>query len=145
MTSSTISPVEVMKKTRVIAVVGASRNPAKEANSVPQFLKNHGYRIVPVNPTATGILDETTYPDLSSIPDEVAVDVDTVEVFRPSEELPEVARAVVAFSERHGKKYTFWSQLGLENDEAKKILDQAGLPYVMNSCMKVVYGFKVAT
>ena len=61
-------------------------------------------------------------------------------MFRPSEDLPDVARQVVELSKRHGKRYVFWAQLGLENDDAKKILDEAGIPYVMNACMRVVYG-----
>jgi predicted CoA-binding protein len=61
-------------------------------------------------------------------------------VFRPSEELPEVARRVVELSRRQGRKYVFWAQSGLENDDAKKILDEVGIPFVMNACMRVVYG-----
>jgi predicted CoA-binding protein len=139
-TSATTSPVEVMKSIKTIAVVGASKNPEKDANSVPMFLKGKGFRMVPVNPTATEILGERTYPDLLSIPPEVASSIDAVEVFRPSEELPAVARQVVELSKRSGKRYVFWAQAGLENDEAKRVLGEAGLPYVMDACMRVVYG-----
>jgi uncharacterized protein len=129
-----------MKTARTIAVVGASKNPGKDAHLIPVFLKEHGYRIVPINPTASEIFGEKTFPDLLSLPDDIASQVDAVEVFRPSEELPEVARNVVELSKRHGRKYVFWAQAGLENDEAKKILDEAGIPFVMNACMRVVYG-----
>jgi predicted CoA-binding protein len=138
--SSTTSPVEVMRTSRVIAVVGASKNPEKEANSIPQFLKDKGYRIIPVNPTATEIFSEKAFPDLPSLPSDLADQVDVIEVFRPSENLPDVASQVVELSKRQGRRYTFWAQTGLENDEAKKILDDAGIPYVMNACMRVVYG-----
>jgi len=140
MRNSTISPVEVMEKSMTIAVVGASKNPEKDAHSVPKFLKERGYRVVPVNPTAAEIFGERAFPDLLSLPAEVASQVDVVEVFRPSEDLPQVARQVVEMSKRQGKRYVFWSQLGLENDDARKILDEAGIPYVMNACMRVVYG-----
>ncbi len=140
MTSSTISPVEVMKKAKTIAVVGASKNPEKEAHTVPLFLRGKGYRIIPVNPTAAEILGEKSFPDLLSIPASLAAEVDTVEVFRPSDELPEVARTVVELSRRSGRKYVFWAQQGLENEEAKRILDEGGIPYVMDACMRVVYG-----
>lgn len=140
MPSSTISPVEVMEKSKGIAVVGASKNPEKDAHSVPKFLKERGYLVVPVNPTATEIFGERAFPDLLSLPSEVASQVDVVEVFRPSEDLPDVARQVVELSKRQGKRFVFWSQLGLENDDAKKILEEAGIPYVMNACMRVVYG-----
>jgi predicted CoA-binding protein len=139
MPSSTISPVEVMKTNRTIAVVGASKNPEKEANSVPQFLKDNGYRIIPVNPTASEIFGEKAFPDLLSLSPEVAMQVEVIEVFRPSDELPGVARQVVELSKRHRKRYIFWAQQGLENDEAKKILDEGGIPYVMGMCMRVVY------
>ncbi|MDA4136897.1 MAG: CoA-binding protein [Thaumarchaeota archaeon] len=139
MPSSTISPVEVMKTVRTIAVVGASKNPEKEAHSVPRFLKDNGYRIIPINPTATEIFGEKAFPDLLSLPPEVAVQVEAIEVFRPSDELPGVARQVVELSKRHGKRYIVWAQLGLENDEAKRILDEAGIPYVMDACMRVVH------
>jgi uncharacterized protein len=138
--SSTVSPLQVMKSARTIAVVGASKNPEKEAHLVPAFLKEHGYRIIPVNPTAPEILGERTFPSLLAIPADVASHVDVVEVFRPSEELPEVARQVVELSRRSGKRYVFWAQSGLENDDAKRILGDADIPYVMNACMRVVYG-----
>ena len=91
MATGTASPVEVLKRSKTIAVVGASRNPEKEAFTVPRYLKEHGYQIVPVNPTATEILGERAYPSLLDLPEEVAEPVDVVEVFRPSGELPEVA------------------------------------------------------
>ena len=128
-----------MRKSRTIAVVGASKNPGKEAHSVPAFLKDKGYRVIPVNPSAIEILGERAFPDLLSIPESLAKEVDAVEVFRPSEELPAVARSVVELSIRTGRKYFFWAQSGLENEEAKRILDKAGIGYVMNACMRVVY------
>jgi predicted CoA-binding protein len=139
-TNATISPHEVIRNSKVIAVVGASKNEEKDAHSVPQYLKDHGYAIVPINPTAAEIFGEKSFPDLLSLPDDIASKVDVVEVFRPSEELPEIARQVVALSKRSGKKYVFWAQAGLQNDEAKKILDDSGIPYVMNACMRVVHG-----
>jgi predicted CoA-binding protein len=139
-TNATISPHKVIKDSKVIAVVGASKNQEKAAHSVPEYLKDHGYTIVPINPTATEIFGEKSFPDLLSLPDYIASKVDVVEVFRPSEELPDIARQVVALSKKSGRKYVFWAQAGLQNDEAKKILDDSGIPYVMNACMRVVHG-----
>jgi len=138
MQSSTVSPVEVMRRYRVIAVVGASKNPAKEAHTVPLYLKGEGYRLIPINPSADEILSEKAYPSLSGLPGSLANQVEVVEVFRPSEELPEVARQVVEMRKDHQRPYVFWSQLGLENEEAKEILNGNGVPYVMNACMRVV-------
>jgi predicted CoA-binding protein len=139
MASATASPVGVMRAHKVIAVVGASKNPEKEAHTVPAYLKVHGYRVIPINPTADMIFGERAYPSLASLPDQLAKEVEVVEVFRPSGELPDVARQVVEMSEKHGRSYVFWAQIGLENDEAKVILSEGHVPYVMNACMRVVH------
>ena len=136
--SSTVSPREVLKKYRIIAVVGASKNPAKDANSVPQFMKDHGYKIIPVNPTADEIVGERVYPSIADLPASVAGSVDLVDVFRPSEELPQVAQQVVAMHKKYGRPFVFWAQLGLENEEAKQILSENKIQYVMNACLRVV-------
>jgi len=136
--STTISPREVLRKYKTIAVVGASKNPTKDANTVPQFMKDHGYKIIPVNPTADEIVGEKTYPTLMDLPAELANKVEIVDVFRPSEELPQVAHQVVDFHRKHGRPFVFWAQLGLENEEAKEILAKNQIPYIMNACLRVV-------
>lgn len=137
----TLDPKEVMRKYKVIAVVGASKNPEKEANSVPAYLQSHGYTIIPVNPTADGILGVKAYPSLAEIPEAMARTVDVVEVFRPSEELPQVARQAVEMKKRVGRPLVFWGQLGLENEEAKEILADGKVDYVMDKCMRVEHRF----
>jgi hypothetical protein len=144
MESSTISPAEVMRRYSVIAVVGASKNPAKEAHKVPLYLKGKGYRVIPINPSAEEIFGEKAYPSLSDLPESLAKQVEVVEVFRPSEELPEVALQVVEMRKRHQRPYVFWSQLGLENEEAKETLNGNGVLYVMNACMRVVHASMAA-
>jgi len=131
-----ITPGEALKY-NTIAVVGASKNEEKEAHTVPAYLQQHGYRIIPVNPTADVILGEKAYPNLLELPDRLARSVEVVEVFRPSEELPDVARQVALMKKRYGRPLVFWAQLGLESDEAKKILSESRISYVMNRCMKV--------
>ena len=133
----TVSPIEVMRKYRVIAVVGASKNPEKEAFTVPAYLREHGYTIIPVNPTTDKVNGLKSYPSLADIPAEVAEEVDVVEVFRPSEEFPEVARQVATMKRNTGRPFVFWGQLGLENDDAKKILTDSRVDYVMDKCMRV--------
>jgi uncharacterized protein len=136
--SATVSPHEVLKKYKTIAVVGASKNPTKDANTVPQFMKDHGYKIIPVNPTADEIVGEKVYPSLMDLPAELANKVDIVDVFRPSEELPQVAQQVVDFHKRYGRPFVFWAQLGLENEEAKQMLAKNKISYVMNACLRIV-------
>jgi len=136
--STTISPHDVLRKYKTIVVVGASKNPAKDAYTVPQFMKDHGYKIIPVNPTADEIVGEKAYPSLMDLPAELASKVEIVDVFRPSEELPQVAQQVVDFHRKYGRPFVFWAQLGLENEEAKQILAKNKVPYIMNACLRIV-------
>jgi uncharacterized protein len=137
--SITISPMEVLKRYRVVAVVGASRNPDKDAHTVPEYLKEHGFTVIPINPGVREILGEKGYPSLLDLPEGLARKVQVVDVFRPSEELPRVAEQVVIISRRFGVSPVFWAQLGLESEEAKEILSKNGIRYVMNACMRATY------
>ena len=122
MPSSTVSPKEVIQKYRVVAVVGASKNPEKEAFTVPAYLKEHGFMVIPVNPTAAEVDGAMAYPSLAALPEDLAKRVEVVEVFRPSAELPQVAEQVAEMKEKTGRPFVFWAQTGLENQEAKAIL-----------------------
>ncbi|MDG7012258.1 MAG: CoA-binding protein [Nitrososphaerota archaeon] len=133
----TVIPVEVMRQYRTIAVVGASKNPEKEAFTVPAYLQAQGYTIIPVNPTADVVNGNKAYPTLAGIPREVAEKVEVVDVFRPAEEFPEIARQVAEMKKSTGRPFVFWGQLGLENEEAKRILSDAKIDYVMDRCMRV--------
>jgi hypothetical protein len=133
----TVSPTDVMRMYKVIAVVGASKNPEKEAFTVPAYLQQQGYTIIPVNPTTDMVNGQKSYPSLADIPADIAEKVDVVEVFRPSEEFPQVAEQVASMKQRTGRPFVFWGQLGLENEESKKTLTDAGVDYVMDKCMRV--------
>jgi predicted CoA-binding protein len=102
--NKTISPVEVLKTYGTIAVVSVSKNPEKNANSVPVYLKEHGYKIVPINPTTNEILGERAYASLLDLPLELANAIEVVEVFRPSEELPEIAKQTVEMENKKKKR-----------------------------------------
>ncbi len=134
-----VEPLEVMRKYKVVAVVGASKNPEKDAYTVPAYLKDNGYTIVPVNPTADSIHGVRAYPSLAGIPEEIAKKVEVVDVFRPSEEFPQIAREVVDMNRRTGRPFVFWGQSGLENEEAKGILSAGDVDYVMDYCMRTVH------
>jgi len=133
----TVDPVEVMRRYKIIAVVGASKNPEKEANTVPEYMIEHGYTIIPVNPTTNSVLGLESYPSLEAIPEEIAKKVEVVDVFRPSEELPQVASQVAEMKRKTGRPFVFWGQLGLENEDAKRILTDAKVDYIMDRCMRV--------
>ncbi len=127
-----MDPVEVLKRYRTVAVVGASRDPSKWAHIVPKYLKEHGYRIIPINPTASEILGEKAYKSLMEVPEEVEV----VEVFRPSEEVPKIAEEVIQRRKTRGDVKVLWLQLGITADEdIKKRLKEAGIALVENACM----------
>src|SRR5205809_6412849 len=136
--SATVSPREVLKKYKTIAVVGASKNPQKDAYTVPQFMKDHGYKIIPINPTADEIVGEKAYPSLMDLPSDLASKVELVDDFRPSEELRQVAQQVVDMHRKYGRHFVFWAQLGLANYEAKQLLSQNQIQYIMNACRRVV-------
>jgi hypothetical protein len=121
-------PKEILEYAISIAVVGASRDPGKPSGSVPLELQRHGFRIIPVNPTADVLFGEPAYRSLKEVPGKV----DVVEVFRPDAEAPEVARQAVAIGAR-----ALWLQLGIRSEEARRIAESAGLDYVEDRCMKV--------
>ena len=112
MRRSTVEPTDVMRKYKVIAVVGASKNPEKDANTVPVYLQERGYTIVPVNPTADIINGARAYPSLSEIPEQLAKTIEVVDVFRPSEEFPQVARQVVGRQKGSGRRWGVGGLLG---------------------------------
>ena len=116
----------IFASTTTIAVVGASGDPAKPAHQIPRYLQGQGYRIIPVNPRGGELIGEPVARSLA----EVTVPVDFVEVFRPSEETPEIAREAA----ETGAK-VLWLQLGIESEEARKLAEAAGLTVVMNRCM----------
>jgi uncharacterized protein len=109
-----------------IAVVGASANEGKPAFAIPRQLQGLGYRIVPVNPKGGEILGERVYGSL----DEVDVPVDVVDVFRPAEETPDIARQAA----KVGAK-VLWLQEGIVSQEAARIARDEGLTAVMGICM----------
>ena len=109
-----------------ITVVGASRASAKAAHSVPAHMQRHGWRIIPVNPYADQILGEQVYRTLAGIPEQVGL----VNVFRPSEQTPDIARQAVAAGAT-----ALWLQLGIASPEARAIAEDAGLLYVEDRCM----------
>ncbi len=118
--------IEIYRSTRTIAVVGASTNPDKPAHSIPAYLQSQGFRIIPINPTADEVFGEPTVASLSDITGEV----DVVDVFRPSDEAPGIAREAVALGAG-----VLWLQLGIESDEAADIARAGGLTVVMDTCM----------
>jgi predicted CoA-binding protein len=117
---------QILRTYDSITVVGASDAAHKAAHYVPQHMREHGWRIVPVNPRDGDILGEKTYATLADVPEPVGL----VNVFRPSDQTPDIARQAVAAGAT-----ALWLQLGIASDEARRIADDAGLLYVENRCL----------
>jgi predicted CoA-binding protein len=111
-----------------ITVVGASNAPDKPAHYVPEHMQEHGWRIIPVNPTAEHILGQPVYRTLAEIPEPIGL----VDVFRPSDATPDIARQAVAAGAT-----ALWLQLHITSAEARAIAESAGLLYVENRCLIV--------
>ena len=121
-------PRAILESARTIAVVGMSANENKSAFAIPAGLQSAGFRVIPVNPRGGEILDEKVYASLADVPEPI----DVVEVFRPSEEAPDIARQAVATGAK-----ALWLQKGLTSDEARQIAEDGGLEYVENLCMGI--------
>jgi predicted CoA-binding protein len=122
------SPEEILRRSTTIAVVGMSTHEGKASHDVPLAMAAHGFTIIPIHPTATEIAGLRAYPRLTDVP----VPVDMVDVFRPDDEAPEIAREAVAVGAG-----ALWLQLGLTSAEARGIAEEAGLDYVEDHCMAV--------
>ncbi len=122
--------IKILRESKTIAIVGCSRDPEKDAHKVPKYLKEHGYKIIPVNPLADEILGEKVYKTISDIKEHI----DIIDVFRPSEECLQVVREAIKL-----KPKVVWMQLGIENTEAAKLAEKSGIKVVMDKCIMIEY------
>lgn len=116
----------ILRRAKTVAVVGLSPKPERPSYGVAAYLQQHGYRIIPVNPTADQVLGEKCYPDLKSVPEEI----DVVDIFRRSEEVPPVVDEAIQVG-----AWAVWMQEGVINEAAAAKAQQAGLEVVMDRCM----------
>ena len=96
-----------------IAVVGMSKNEQKAGNYVPRYLIEHGYNVIPVNPTISEVLGRKSYSTITDIPEKV----DVVDVFRKSEDVPPIVDDAI---NRKNQIKVLWMQEGIYNEEAEK-------------------------
>ncbi|HET6484110.1 MAG TPA: CoA-binding protein [Actinoplanes sp.] len=122
------SAQQILAEARVIAVVGASRDPFKPAHTVPLQMLRHGWRIIPVNPFADEVFGVPTVATLADIDEPI----DLVNVFRPAHDAVEVVRQAVAI-----KAPAVWLQSGIFSAMARAIAEEAGLDYVEDRCLAV--------
>jgi len=120
--------VELLKSAKTVAVVGISHKEDRDSYKVAKYLKEHGYKIIPVNPKYKEVLGEPCYPDLKSIPEKI----DVVDIFRNIDAIPGIVDEAISVGAG-----AVWMQLGLAHNESAEKARQAGLKVVMNKCMKI--------
>ena len=132
---------KILENSKTIAMVGVSSEKKgedpknlkrKPANVVMKYMQDFGYKVIPVNPFAEGevINGETVIGSL----DKISEKIDIVDIFRPSKETPAIAKEAVKIGTK-----VLWLQYGIENEEAKKIAEDANIQYVSNLCIKQEY------
>ncbi len=127
MNEEQVTKERVLNVYHAIAVVGLSPDTTKPSNEVARYLMNHGYDVIPVNPTATEILGQPSYPNLTAVPQRVEI----VDVFRASDKVGPIVDEAIKI-----KAKVVWMQEGVINEEAAAKARAAGLIVIMDSCIK---------
>jgi hypothetical protein len=121
-----VSIKEILETYKTIAVVGLSSQRSRASHGVSDYMKNAGYRIIPVNPNETEVLGEKAYPTLDDVP----MKFDIVDIFRRPEYVPDIVEAAIRCNAR-----VIWMQLGVANEAAAARAREAGLEVVMDRCI----------
>ncbi|KAB7644962.1 CoA-binding protein [Polymorphobacter fuscus] len=121
---------ELLAAARTIALVGASDRPERASHGVMGALQDHGFRVLPVNPSITGehVLGEYVWESL----DQLGMDIDIVDVFRRSDAVEPIVDEAIKAGAR-----AIWMQLGVVNEAAAAKAEAAGLKVVMDRCIKI--------
>ncbi|AOL15542.1 CoA-binding protein [Sulfolobus sp. A20] len=130
---------EILLKYKNIATIGFSKDPSKPAFQVPKFLMEHGYNVIPVNPSTNEILGKKSYPSILDVPDKVEV----VEIFRPSSEIPKIVDQILERVKRVGDVKVIWMQEGIRHDESAEKARKMGLIVIQDRCMYKEYMKKI--
>ncbi len=125
---------EILKKYKVIAIVGLSDQVNKPSHQVATYLKNHGYKIIPVNPYIYETLGEKSYPSLLDIPTSTQSTIDVVDIFRQSNAVPSIVEETIKLKQKTGRPFVIWMQLGVVELHSAAIAQKAGLSVVMDKC-----------
>ena len=123
---------EILSKYKSIAMIGVSNDPTKASTIVMKYMQEYGFKVYPINPSAKGqkILGEKVFAKITDI----KKPVDIVDVFRPSKEVLDIAKDTIII-----KAKVLWLQLGIKNEEAKKIVEENKIEYVEDKCTKMEY------
>ena len=123
---------EILSKYKKIAMIGVSNDPTKASTIVMKYMQKYGFKVFPVNPKAKGqkILGEEVFEKITDIKDQVEI----IDVFRPSIEALDIARDTIKIGAK-----VLWLQLGIKNEEAKKLVQSKNIEYNENKCTKMEY------
>ena len=113
------------------------KNLRTDSHRVSSYLKQHGYKIIPVNPFADEVLGEKSYHSLLDIPLEIQKTIEIVDIFRPAKDVPLIVEQAIQLKQMFGKPFVIWMQLGIVNEQAAEMARQAGLIVVMDKCLMV--------
>lgn len=129
--------LDVLRRTRTIAMVGASANWVRPSYFAMKYMQAKGYRVIPVNPGSAGkpILGEVCYASLGEIPDTFEL----VDVFRRADAVPAIVEDSIAIAKDKGIR-TIWMQLGVRHEGAAAKAEAAGLDVIMDRCVKIEFG-----
>ena len=122
----------ILTKYKTIAMIGVSNDPTKASTIVMKYMQKYGFKVYPVNPRAKGqkILGEEVFEKITDIKNPI----DIVDVFRPSKEVLDIAKDTIQIGAK-----VLWLQLGIKNEEAKKIIEKNKIEYVEDKCTKMEY------
>lgn len=126
---------QILKQYKTIAVYGFSKNPEKLAHSIPVFLKNRGYKVVGINPQKFEIEGIPVYTKLNDVAEEIEI----LNVFRPSEYCLDVAKEAIERKNKRGDIKVIWLQEGIVNDEARKLAEENGIEFIQDTCIYKIY------
>ncbi len=121
----------ILRQSRTIAVVGLSANWYRPSFFAAKYMQEHGYKVIPVNPSYPQILGETCYASLKDIPEQI----DIVDCFRKSADIEPIAAEAIAIGAK-----VLWMQIGVTNEKAADQARKAGLEVVQDRCVKIEHG-----
>lgn len=124
-------------KMKTVAVVGLSKDPSRPSHDVAVYLKSHGYRVIPINPTIDEVLGEKSYKSLLDLPDKLRHEIEVVDIFRRAEDVPPIVDETIQLHKSFGQPKAVWMQLGIVNEESARKARESGLEVVMDRCMKI--------
>ena len=123
---------DILSKYKTIAMIGVSKDPTKPSTIVMKYMQKYGFKVIPVNPKVKGerILGEEVYAKITDIKKPVGI----VDVFRPSKEVYGIAEDTIKIGAN-----VLWLQLGIRDENTKKLMEKNNISYIENKCTKMEY------